>query len=59
MASPSWAPHVASFCDLSGGDAAHGAAREALAAALADGSATLLDMARLCVVRLCPCVRVC
>jgi hypothetical protein len=48
MAAPAWAGHVAVYCDLSapGGDAAHAAAREALEAALRDGSAALLDMAR-------------
>jgi hypothetical protein len=46
MAPPAWAPHAAAFCDLGAVEAAHEAARQALEAALRDGSASLLDMVR-------------
>jgi hypothetical protein len=45
MAQP-WAPHVACYCDVSGSDAAHTAARHALEAMLAAGDTTLLDLVR-------------
>jgi len=43
---PLWALHVESFCDAAASEKTRAAARSSLEAALADGDAKLLDMAR-------------